>query len=161
MKNLGLLRFLLVLSGIFASLSLFSATMMATMLPTLDRLYQANADNFPGEIMAMWNRMAAIPRPFYAAQVVLYAVELTGVVLMWRLRRSGFHCYALSCLLLLLLPLLFLGRGNLATGDLMFTLLFLALYYFLLRGNGVFSSSFDDNSDSPGDNNEDTSDYNR
>ena len=58
---------------------------------------------------------------------------------MWNLRRSGYHCYAIAQLLMLALPLLFIGKGFLGLGDVMMTALFLVVYYLQLKRLDVFS----------------------
>lgn len=132
------LRILLVLSLVNAVVSAVAYLGMALLLPTMGRMVEANSALFPAEFAVMWERMAAVPRPLYAAQSALYILSFVGCILMWNLRRSGFHAYAIAQLLLLLLPLLFLGKAYLGLGDLMFTALFLTVYYLLLRQLGVF-----------------------
>ncbi len=141
MNHKVILQILLVLSMISAITMFFSSLMMALFLPVLDQFYVSNQKLLPEEMFTMWERMASVPRPYYAAMTLLYALSLAGCILMWKLRRSGYHCYALAQLLMLLVPLLFLGKGFLGIGDLMFTALFLLLYYLLLKNLGVFNSS--------------------
>jgi hypothetical protein len=66
---------------------------------------------------------------------------------MWKLRRSGFHFYAIAQLLMLVLPLLFMGKGFLGLGDVMFTALFLLIYYLQLKSLGAFDG--DNTADPP------------
>ena len=122
------LRILLVLSLVNAVVSAVAYLGMALLLPTMARMVEANSALFPAEFGVMWERMAAVPRPLYAAQSALYILSFAGCILMWNLRRSGFHAYAIAQLLLLLLPLLFLGKAYLGLGDLMFAALLLAVY---------------------------------
>ena len=140
------LRILLVLSLVNAVVSAVAYLGMALLLPSMGRMVEANSALFPAEFAVMWERMAAVPRPLYAAQSALYILSFSGCILMWNLRRSGFHAYAIAQLLLLLLPLLFLGKAYLGLGDLMFTALFLTVYYLLLRQLGVFGVRGADNS---------------
>ena len=144
--HLTTLRILLVLSLVNAVVSAVAYLGMALLLPSMGRMVEANSALFPAEFAVMWERMAAVPRPLYAAQSALYILSFAGCILMWNLRRSGFHAYAIAQLLLLLLPLLFLGKAYLGLGDLMFTALFLTVYYLLLRQLGVFGVRGADNS---------------
>lgn len=132
------LRILLVLSLVHATLSAMTYFGMALFLPMIENIYRTNTAQLPGEFAIMWERMSAVPRPLYAAQGALAVLSFVGCILMWNLRRSGYHAYAIAQLLLLLLPLLFLGKGYLGPGDLMFTALFLLIYFLLLRQLGVF-----------------------
>ena len=138
-SNLTTLRVLLVMSMIGSGMSLLAYLMMACLLPQFREVYEANQNLFPEQFVTAYERMLEIPQRFYAGCTVLYALSLMGVILMWKLRKSGFHCYALAQLLLLLLPVLFLGRAYLGLGDIMFTLLFVASYYLLLKSLGVFA----------------------
>lgn len=152
MKNQLTLRILLVLSLINAVGSAVSFSFMATLMPYFQNFYSLHSDMFPAEFLTVWNRIVEIPRPYFAAGAVLYILEIVGCILMWRLRSSGFHCYTLSQLLLLLLPLLSLGKGFIGLGDIMFSLLFVAIYYMKLKSLGVFSPETDTTSDADADN---------
>ena len=138
MNHKATLHFLLVLTFITASLNIFSYGMTALMLPTMQQVYADNPGIIP-EVMRTYTEMyLAMPRAFFAVGALLYVLELAGGVLMWRLRASGFHAYTLARLLLLLVPVLFLGRGFLQWGDVMFAVLFIAAYWLILRAMGVF-----------------------
>lgn len=135
------LRILLVLSIVYGSMMFLSGLTMAVALPSLDSLYRANEAMLPETVFTMWERMAAIPRLLYAGMAVLGLMSVVGCVLMWNIRRSGFHFYAIAQLLMLVLPMLFLGTGYLGLGDVMFTALFLLVYYLQLKGLGAFDAA--------------------
>lgn len=143
MKQTTGLRILLVMSIIYGGIMALSCFMIAALLPTLDSLYQSMQDQIPSEFFSAWKRVAAIPQPFFAAMGLLSVLSVVGCVLMWNLRRSGFHCYAIANLLMIVVPLLFLGKAYLGLGDIMFTALFLLIYYLNLKRLGVFSPSQD------------------
>ena len=134
------LRILLVLSIIYGSMLFLSGTMMALTLPSLDAIYRANQSLLPSEMFTMWQRAAAVPRLLYAALALLGLCSVGGCLLMWKFRRSGYHLYAIAQLLMLVLPLLFLGKDYLGLGDLMFTALFLLLYYRQLKKLGALEA---------------------
>lgn len=144
MNNKTTLRILLVLSMIWAGLSVISYLMIGVLQPSLQNYYSTHPDLLPEQFYTMMQQLFEIPRAYFIGCAVLFGLELMGAVLMWNMRRSGFHCYALARLLLVLLPLLFLGRGAVALGDVMFALLFIVVYYMLLRQLGVFGSKEDD-----------------
>lgn len=130
---------LLVLSIIYGSMMFLSTLSMAIALPMLDQIYTANPDLLEAmHATTAWERMAAIPRGFYVSMALFNALSVTGCILMWNLRRSGYHCYAIAQLMMLVLPLLFLGKGYLGIGDIMFTALFLFVYYLQLKRLGAF-----------------------
>lgn len=133
MKNTTLFHILLVITFISAGLSALSYLMTAAMLPTVQQVYADNPGLLPEQLSVMMQQLLDTPRSYFLGAGLLYGLEVLGAALMWRLRWPGFHCYTLARLLLLLLPLLFLGRGFVALGDVMFALLFVALYYMLMR----------------------------
>ena len=140
MKPQTLLKILLVLSIINAAFSILSDGMMALFLPTLNRVYSAHPEVLEEfHMTATWEVMAQVPRPYYGVMALLAVLSLAGCFLMWRLRRLGFHCYLLAQLLMLLVPLLFIGRGAVGLGNVMFTALFAFYYWRLLKALGVFS----------------------
>lgn len=89
----------------------------------------------------MMERFFAVPQWYYLLCVLLEAASVVGLVLMWRVRKNGFHAYTLSKLLLIMLPLLFLERSYVAIGDMMIAILFIAYYFFLLKSLGAFSAA--------------------
>lgn len=123
----------LVLSMIGSGLSLFSYLMMGLMLPIMKTMFYSGALPYPEEVTMMMEQMFETPRPYYLCCALLYTMSLTGVILMWNLKKSGFHLYTLAQLLVLLITVLFLGKERMPLGDIMLTLLFITYYYISLR----------------------------
>lgn len=133
MQQKTLFHILLVITFVFGGLSAFSYLVTAAILPTMQQIYADNPNILPEQFSVMMQQMLDTPRGYFLGAGVLYLLEVLGAALMWRLRWGGFHCYALSRLLLLLLPLLFLGRGFVGIGDIMMALLFIVVYLLLMR----------------------------
>jgi len=133
MQRKTLFHILLVITFIFAGLSAFSYLMTALLLPTMQHIYADNPSILPEQFSLMMQQMLDTPRGYFLGAGLLYTLEVLGAAFMWRLRWTGFHCYTLARLLLLLLPALFLGRGFVGIGDIMMALLFVAVYYMLMR----------------------------
>lgn len=133
MSNKTFLHILLVITLIWAGLSCFCYLMMSLLMPTMQDLYNQNPTMLPSQFAVETERLFEVPRGYYAGAGLLYGLEVLGAVFMWRLRWTGFHCYTLARLLLLLLPALFLGKGFVGVGDIMMALLFVTVYYLLLR----------------------------
>ena len=133
------LHILLVLTFIFAGLSCFSYLVTAAILPTMQQYYAAHSGLFPEQLYVAMTTFLELPRSYFLAAGLLYGLEVVGAALMWNLRSSGFHCYTLARLLLILVPLLFLGKAYLALGDVMMAALFILVYWLLLRELGAFS----------------------
>lgn len=139
MNNRTSLHILLVLTFIFAGLSCFSYIMMGMLAPSLLDYYTEHRDMLPEQFYTMLTTYLEVPRAYYMAGGVLYALEVLGAALMWNLRPSGFHCYTLARLLLILVPLLFLGKGFVGIGDVMMALLFILVYWLLMKQLGAFN----------------------
>ena len=133
------LRIVLVLSMIGSGLSLLSYASFALFLPTIRQLFESGSMVLPEEMMVAVETLLQPSRFFYVLSAFFYGLSLYGVILMWRLRQTGFHCYTLAQLILLTLPVLFMGKAYFAIGDAMMSLLFIFFYFFTLKSLGVFS----------------------
>ncbi len=133
------LHIVLVLSIIGSGFAVLSNLVTGMMLPTLKMMYETGAMTFPKEMTIYVEMMLDTPRSFFLCDAILYAMSLGGVILMWNLRKSGFHMYTLAQLLILLVTVLFRGREMLGLGDVMLTLLFITYYYIAFRNLGVFN----------------------
>jgi hypothetical protein len=71
------------------------------------------------------------------AQFLLYAASLTGAILMFQLKKTGFYIYATAQVLLLFVPAIFLGFNLFVNIGILFssvfTILFIALYAINLK----------------------------
>ena len=134
MNRLVLFRVLLVVSIVWEAISFVVFLIMALMAPQIGTYIQSHPQMVPSEWAVLWERMATLPRLFYASMALFQVLSVVGCFLMWYLRRSGYHFYAIAQLLMLAVPPLFLGKGYLGLGDIMFTALYLFIYYSLLKG---------------------------
>ena len=132
-------RIILVLSIIGSGFSFISHLTTGAILPYAKTMYESGSMTFPSEMTVFVEETFETPRSFYLLSALLYGLSLTGCILMWNLRKSGFHFYTLAQLLILLATLLFLGKERVALGDIMFALLFITYYYFALRNLNVFA----------------------
>ena len=140
MSNKTFLHVLLVITFIFAGISCMSNFMMSLLQPSLQQYYVAHPEVLPEQFRTAMQTYFDVPRGYFLASGLLYLLEVIGGVLMWNLRPSGFHCYTMSRLLLILVPLLFLGKGFLGLGDIMMAALFIFVYWMLLKQLGAFGS---------------------
>ncbi len=137
-NNRVLLHILLVITFLSAGLSALVYILMGAMLPMVRDYYAANPDILPEQFSIFMERMMEVPQTYYVGCGILYAVEVLGGALMWTLRSTGFHCYTLARLLLL-----FLGRGFVGIGDIMCAVLFIFIYWSLMRQLGAFAKKGD------------------
>lgn len=140
------LRIILVFSFIGSGFSFISYLMTGAILPLAKTLYESGSMTFPNEMAVFAEEMFETPRSFFFCSALLYGMSLAGAILMWNLRKSGFHLYTLAQLLILLVTLLFLGKERVALGNIMFTLLFITYYYIVLRNLNVFAKETENES---------------
>jgi hypothetical protein len=70
---------------------------------------------------------------FFIFNTLLYGISLAGGILMFRLRRVGFHLYTVSQILLLITPLVYLAGYKTDIASTAITAIFIFLYYTNLR----------------------------
>ena len=72
-------------------------------------------------------------RTFFFLNAILYGTSLAGAILLWRLKKLGFHLYTASQLLLLILPLAFIKGFPMPGTSIFMTVLFIWGYSGFLR----------------------------
>ena len=72
--------------------------------------------------------MFSLPQWYFLLNGLLYAASFAGVVLMWRLRRTGFHVYTIAQCLIILLGMLIVPGTDVPYGAIVWTGLFVAGY---------------------------------
>lgn len=142
--NRRTLTVLLIMSFINTGNSLLGELLLACSGPDLRTAmmgwYEQLPEKYSVYAIAM-QRLLEVPQWYYLLLTVLDAASIAGLVLMCRLRKSGFHCYTLSKLLLMMMPLLFLGRSHVSIGDMMIAVVVIAYYFFLLKSMGAFEKT--------------------
>ena len=154
------LRIILVLNIIGSGAYCLSYLMWGLMLPSMQAMYQTGEFQLPGELTVAFEQMLFTPRSFYLCNTLLYAASLAGVIMMWKLRKTGFHLYTIALMLVLVVTVLFLGKEQLHLGNLMMTLLFVTYYFIALRRIGVFTRDVDNQSDDDAESESDTENEN-
>jgi hypothetical protein len=66
---------------------------------------------------------------FYLLQAVLFLFSLIGAYLMWNLKKSGFHLYAIAQILLLIIYKVFMTSAPFPLIPMLITITFILLYY--------------------------------
>ncbi|MDY5969146.1 MAG: hypothetical protein SPJ13_03915 [Bacteroidales bacterium] len=127
------LRTVLVLTFIGSGSMLLSHFFTGLLLPQMQAVYDSGALPVPEETTVAFETLLSRPRAYFLINAVLYSLSLAGAILMWRLKKNGFHYYAVAQLLLIVVALIFLGRIGVMVGDIMLSLLFIAFYYFSFR----------------------------
>jgi hypothetical protein len=65
---------------------------------------------------------------FIFAEILLTALGITGVILMWQLKKTGFYLYSASKVINYFLPVLFIGNNHLTFPGLCVTAFLITLY---------------------------------
>ena len=145
--SLKTLHVLLILSFVYTGMWFLCHLMLGLTGPdareSMMEVYQTLAEkneNYSAFAL-MCEQLFAVPQWYYIICALLDAVSFAGLLLMWRIRKNGFHCYTLAKLLLMLMPLLFLDRSSVGFGDMMMAVLFIVYYFFLMKSLGAFGTS--------------------
>ncbi len=65
---------------------------------------------------------------FVVTEIMLTAIGLTGVLLMWKMKKAGFYLYAVIKTILYFLPVLFIGNNHLHFPGLLTTSVMIVSY---------------------------------
>ena len=124
---------MLVLTFIGSGCSLFAYILMGLLMPMLSQSYFAGDIPVADNMRAMYEMLFKVPRVFYILSGVCYGLSLVGAALMWNQRVWGFHAYTIAQIVILALPVVYMGNSFFNVGDAMITLLFVAYYYWAMR----------------------------
>lgn len=124
-KRSQLLTILCILTFAGSGMNAFSSLFIAAFYDAFQLIAQEISEklNLPGmEIL-----LNATP-VFFLITGLLYLGSITGAIIMWRLRKAGFHVYTVAQILLLIAPMYFLNLPMPSVIELLFSALFIILY---------------------------------
>ncbi len=122
-KRPQLLSILCILTFIGSGFGVFGFLMVAINFEaTIEALKVLYAE------MPEANFILEAPRDFFLVSFLLSAFSLLGAVMMWNLRKIGFHIYTSSQLIYLVVPLIYFGGETNPLFNIMLTALFVYLY---------------------------------
>lgn len=125
------LSFLCIATFIFSGLGVLSSVITPLFADVLKQ-YMMSDPNYNEAMMADNLKVIEAGWGYYSITFVLTLISVIGAILMWKLRKIGFHFYAFSNLALLFAPTLVLGI-TISWYAIFFTLSFLGLYAFHLK----------------------------
>ena len=102
------LSFLCILTFIFAGLGCLSC-IVTPLTADMVKEFMLTTPNYDEEVMAETLRVIEAGWGYYMLTLLLTIGSLLGAIMMWKLKKNGFHLYAISNLLLLFVPTLILG----------------------------------------------------
>lgn len=123
-KRPEFLSILCVLTFIGSGLAAFSNLVIYFSFDMLLLTYNNGELNLPGSDIIF-----TFSKSFYIFSFLIYLFSFSGAVLMWRLRKEGFHVYAISQILLLILPTLFIKTNQFPLFGVLLTSIFILFYY--------------------------------
>ena len=100
----NLLNILCILTFIGSGMNFFSSLMISVFYDQFTILAEEINKSFhlPGLEMIMEGKSI-----FFAVSALIYAGCITGAILMWKLKKAGFHVYTIFQILLILSPMYF------------------------------------------------------
>lgn len=118
------LSIICILSFIGSGLASFSNLVIYFSFEMLFETYSSGGLNLPGADIIF-----SFSKSFYFTSFIFYSASLTGVILMWKLKKKGFHVYAISQILLLILPTLYVKTDQFPLLGILITGIFIMFYY--------------------------------
>ncbi|MCB9014517.1 MAG: hypothetical protein H6541_01895 [Lentimicrobiaceae bacterium] len=119
------LTFLCILTFAGSGLSAFSSFFVSA---AYDIIPSVVHDSAFAEASAIAEMIKAAGPVFFLFMGLLYAASLTGAILMFKLKKTGFHFYTLAQLLMLLLPSLMIDGYIAPISNLLLTGSFILAY---------------------------------
>lgn len=134
-KRPQLLTVIAILSFIGSGFSFFSYLMMSLYYHeflsivegNLAEMYSQMGINVDTDVIVEFFRKAG--RLFFVLNTFAYAGSLFGVYRMWNLNKTGLHYYALSQIVIIILPLIFVSTQLSVLPGMILTAIFILMYY--------------------------------
>ncbi len=126
-QRLKILRFLCILTYIGSGISALAFLFFASFYDTIKLL---DLNPYDSEMQENFRMMLSFSRTFFFLSSALYFVSIRGAFLMHRLKKTGFHFYTASQILLLILPMIMM-KGFITSG---FNVFITAAFVFAYSG---------------------------
>jgi len=126
----NLLTVICILSLVNGGLTLISSIIIGSFFDQFVMIATDFAEKFKIPGMEMITEGKPL---FFFMNALLYAASITGVALMFRLKKNGFHIYTISQILLILAPMYFYHLPGPSIFDIILTGTFVMLYYIHLK----------------------------
>ena len=124
------LTILCILSFVGSGFSILGALIYALFFDEFLNFYSTNDTEL---YQLMYDSLVILSPGYFFTEFVFALASLAGVILMWKLRKTGFHIYTVANILILSLPLFFKVGGFNFGNFVFFTGPFIALYAFQLK----------------------------
>jgi len=118
----------LMLSMIYGGLSVLSNLTVYGMIDFIRQTFEGKENvQFFGMDMDL-SMFMNVNKNFFLFQTILYGISFTGALLMWNGRKTGFHLYTASQILLLIAATMYLTGMPFPFFDVILTALFVYVY---------------------------------
>jgi len=121
----SLLNILCILTFIGSGMNFISSLMIALFYDQFTIIAESINKSFhlPGLEMILEGRSA-----FFATSALIYMGSLVGAILMWKLKKTGFHIYTIFQFLLIISPMYFFHLSIPSFLDIILSSIFVILY---------------------------------
>jgi len=126
----GMLTILCILTFIGSGMQMFSSLIIAGFYEIFVQVAQEFAEKFKIPGIELLRDVRPV---YFLISGILYAGSIAGAILMMRLKKTGFHVYTVSQILLILAPMYFMHLSSPGTFEILFTGLFIFLYSMNLK----------------------------
>jgi len=128
--NLIFLKILCVITFVGSGLGFLSYGIIGL----IHDLFSSNLSLIPDEQnRELIGMLLSAGRAFFFLSALLYAASFAGALLLWRMKKIGFHLYTASQLLLLILPMAYIKQFPMPGTSIFLTLLFIWGYSGFLK----------------------------
>ncbi len=118
------LSILCVLTFIGSGLAAFSNLVIYLSFDMLFETYESGGLNLPGAEIIF-----SFTKSFFIISFFIYSISFSGALRMWKLKKIGFHVYAIAQILLLILPSLFVKTEQFPIVGVLITVVFILFYF--------------------------------
>jgi hypothetical protein len=129
-KRPVLLTILCILTFTGSGLNLLSSLLISIFYDAFQSVAGEISRSFDLPAMDM---ILSAPPAFFLTSSVIYAVSAYGALEMWKHRKRGFHVYAVSQILLIMMPMYFFKLPVPSVQDIIFSGIFIILYSFNIK----------------------------
>jgi hypothetical protein len=121
----NLLRILCILTFIGSGMNFVSSFMISVFYDQFTVIAESINRSFPLPGLEMILEGKSL---FFAVSALIYLGCITGAILMWKLKKTGFHVYTISQILLVFSPMYFFNLPSPSLLDIILSGIFILLY---------------------------------
>jgi hypothetical protein len=126
--RLTFFRILCIASFLGSGWGFISAFICGIFFDSLGPAIKSSPINLPAEVIAILPVLLAAGPWFFLTTALFSGLSLAGSIKMWSLQKTGFHIYAVSQILLLIVPLIFMHGSVEMLPQAMFSGIFIFAY---------------------------------